>query len=343
MARFFLALLAVVCTCFASENETLNLTVVTYDALLSEDVGTTNQIREALCENGIVGVRGIPSFEKKVSSYIQAAQQFNALPERVKERCAPKQLGGVTDMYLGYMAGREKFRLPDGRWIVDDLKVSYYALYPDCYENQWPKELDLKSRYLSVAETMVNVGEALMKKIELIGPKTGITSEGALRVGRMLYYKSSTESSENPYWCGSHFDHSMFTALIPAFYFKDGKPIPEPEEAGLFVKGKDRVYRKVVANDPGVLLFQVGEFGQLAMDDQIQATEHRVHKANDSVERYTAALFFDAPYETIIRSSSKLTSDARYGGNAGDPCTYEQWEEASYKRYLVEDDSSSGS
>jgi isopenicillin N synthase-like dioxygenase len=92
-----------------------------------------------------------------------------------------------------------------------------------------------------------------------------------------------------------------------------------------------------IQNDLDVMLFQVGEFGQLVADDKITATEHRVHKANSpQVERYAMALFFDAPMDTVIHSTSVLTEDSRYGGSSGDSCSYQHWTEESFKRYIVE-------
>jgi len=126
--------------------------------------------------------------------------------------------------------------------------------------------------------------------------------------------------------------------LVPAFYFKDGEAVDEPIEAGLFVKAAgDAVFKKVVANDPEILLFQVGEFGQLITNDAIKATEHRVQKASEAIERYTMALFFDPPMETVIFSDSELTQDSRYGGPTGAPCSYRQWHERSFDRYLVKE------
>ena len=93
----------------------------------------------------------------------------------------------------------------------------------------------------------------------------------------------------------------------------------------------------MISNDPEVLLFQVGEFGQLATNDAIKATEHRVHKAEGSIERYTMALFFDAPMDTVIHSFSELTNDERYGGTPGAPCSYRKWHEGSFNRYLVKE------
>ena len=128
----------------------------------------------------------------------------------------------------------------------------------------------------------------------------------------------------------------MFTALLPAVYYENGKEIPEPLEAGLYVKAAaDGVFKKVVADDRDVMMIQLGEFGQLISNDAMRATEHRVQKALGSVERYSMAIFFDAPMDTLIHSTSTLTSDARYGGPAGSPCTYRHWNDESFKRYIV--------
>ncbi|HEX2583304.1 MAG TPA: hypothetical protein VHL30_04225, partial [Chlamydiales bacterium] len=72
-------------------------------------------------------------------------------------------------------------------------------------------------------------------------------------------------------------------------------------------------------------------------NDAIRATEHRVQKASGSVERYAMAVFFEPPLNTTIHSLSELTQDARYGGAAGSPCSYQRWSEESFKRYIVED------
>ena len=86
------------------------------------------------------------------------------------------------------------------------------------------------------------------------------------------------------------------------------------------------------------MLFQVGEFGQLVTNDAIQATEHRVHRAESgSIERYGMALFFDVVMESVIYSTSVLANDARYGEGPGSPCSYRHWSEESFKRYIVTD------
>lgn len=314
-------------------NEKLDITVIRYDDFSRGDPQALEQLKQALYDQGIVGVRGIPTYREKVLNLIETAREFSALPEEVKEAYAPQ-----GEMFLGYERGKEKFQRPDGSWVIDDLKISYYGLVPDRPQNKWPSELDLKDPFLELGQLMADIGEEIMLKLGMIGVSTGIYLDETPRVGRMLYYcKNGRTDCENPYWCGDHFDHSMFTALVPAFYFEEGKQIPEPEEAGLFVKIGD-TYKKVVADDPNVMMFQVGEFGQLVMNDKIRATKHRVQKATGNVERYTMVLFTDAPMDAVIHSTSELTNDSRYRGMAGDPCSYRDWNARTFERYIVRDE-----
>ncbi len=335
-----IGLLALVLTTIcqgAGKSETLELDVISYDDFAAQNREALQVLKKALYEKGIVGIRGIPGYREKVQNYIEAARKFSTLPEEVKDSYAPNR--DLGELFLGYERGKEKFMRPDGSWIVDDLKVSYYAWVPDHQENKWPIEVDLKTPFQDLGMLMVQMGEAVMEVVGLIGPKTGISLDGVFRLGRMLYYRKNSDSAfqENPNWCGNHFDHGMFTTLIPGFYFIDGKEVSEPEEAGLFVKtNTDGVFRKVIANRD-VMMFQVGEFGQLATNDEIRATEHCVHKAEGNVERYSMAVFADAPMDAVIHSTSVLIKDARYGGNAGDPCSYRRWNDESFKRYLAKD------
>lgn len=336
MLNFLLAfslLSFVVPTISADEIEILDLDVISYESFINNDEYALSQLRKALLQKGIVGVRGIPEYQIKVRAFIEAARCFTLLPETLKDQYAPDHEKG--EMFLGYEAGKERFKRPDGEWVVDDLKVSYYGLVPESNENKWPKEIDLKTPFQELGMLMANMGESVMGKIGLVGPATGIYVNKTPKVGRMLYYRKNENSAvENPFWCGSHFDHGLFTALLPAFYFKDGELIDEPLEAGLFVNSEGK-FKKVISDDPDVMMFQVGEFGQLATNDRIKATEHRVHKAAGWIERYTMALFFDAPVDTVIRSTSVLTQDERYGGKAGEKCSYAEWQKGSFERYIV--------
>jgi isopenicillin N synthase-like dioxygenase len=330
-----IALGLVLCSSACAEDiEVLALDIISYEDFIQEDPVSLQVLQNALLEKGIVGVRGVPGYKERVLKFIETAQAFSALPEDAKEAYAPKS----EEAFLGYERGKEKFQRPDGSWVVDDLKVSYYAFVPENPQNKWPHELDLQSPFLDLGDVMRQMGLAVMQTIGLLNYQNGICLDDVPRVGRMLYYRKSENTiGGNPFWCGAHFDHSLFTTLLPAFYFSNGEAIPEPIEAGLFVKSiSDGVYRKVVANDPDVLLFQVGEFGQLVSNDAIRATEHRVHKAYGNVERYTMALFCDAPMDTVIHSTSVLTQDPRYGAKSGEACSYQHWNAETFKRFHVD-------
>lgn len=334
--RVLIILLASVMMQAQETIEILNLDVINYEDFIKEDGQAMLILNRALYEKGIVGIRGVPGYKEKYQQFIQAAREFSALPEEVKESYKPNRALGET--FLGYESGKEKFQRPNGEWVVDDLKTSYYAFVPDNVKNKWPREVDLRSPFETLGELMAEMGESIMYKIGFLGGDTGLQLEGDSRVGRMLYYRKSN-NNENPYWCGAHFDHGLFTSILPAIYFANGEQISEPSEAGLFVRtSKEAPFKKVVAEDFDVMMFQVGEFGQLVTDDAIRATEHRVHKAIDAIERYTIAVFYSAPMEIPIYSKSVLTSDARYGAKKGEACTFRHWHEATFQRYLVKED-----
>ena len=315
--------------------EILELDIISYEDLIQANPQAIEILRKALHTKGIVGVRDVPDYKEKYEQFIIATQTFNALPEDIKEQYKPNRQ--VGDTFLGYEIGKEKFKRPNGEWIIDDLKTSYYALVPEDSHNKRPREVDLQNPFEELGMIMAQTGELVMRKIGLLNniPEFNLAQDPC--TGRMLYYRKSEDNS-NPYWCGEHFDHSLFTAILPAVYFVEGKQIPEPLEAGLFVRtSPDTPFKKIIADDINVMMFQVGEFGQLISNDNIRATEHRVHKASGTIERYTLALFFNAPMDTPIYSTSMLTADARYGAHA-EPCTFRHWHEASFKRYVVSDD-----
>lgn len=332
--RYLTVLFLFACSLFSLE-ERLDLDVISYASFIDEEPQAIKILERALREKGIVGIRGVPGFKEKALQFVQAAREFSSLPEEIKERYAPNRDKG--ELFLGYEKGKERFKRPDGHWVVDDLKVSYYAFVPDVCPNKWPQEVDLKTPFQSMGLLMDSIAEKVMKTVGLLGSKTGIYLDGVPRVGRMLYYRKSEASTlENPDWCGAHFDHGLFTALLPAFYFVNGEQVSEPVEAGLYVKAATSdSFKKVAADDPDVLLFQVGEFAQLATNDNLLATEHKVVKASglQSVERYTMALFYSAAADTALQSTSVLSADSRYGEEP--TCSYKRWEEASFNRYIV--------
>jgi isopenicillin N synthase-like dioxygenase len=332
--RYFLLFALALCSLAAAPALQLALSVISYEKLNRNDPETLQALRHALYEEGIVGIRGIPGYSEKLAQFIDAARRFSMLPEEMKEQYSRKP----GEMFLGFEQGKEKFKLPNGTWVIDDQKASYYAMIPDCKENKWPSEIDLRSFFQEIGLLMRETGISVMEKIELLSPDTGISSQDVTTSGRMLAYRGNLGAVQlNPFWCGAHFDHGLFTSLLPAFYFSGGRPIAEPDEAGLFIRTRSRQEFQKVAADPDVMLFQVGEFGQLATNDAIRATEHRVQKADlEGIERYTMAAFFNASSETLVFSRSELTSDTRYGAPSGEPCTYQHWHEASFQRYIVE-------
>lgn len=329
--------------CFFSANaqetnlpsiEILALDVISYEKFSEHDPETLQVLKRALHQKGIVGIKSIPGYKEKAMRFIEKAREFAALPGEVKENYAPKRELG--ELFLGYEVGKEQFLRPDGTWVVDDAKASYYSTVPDSEANKWPIECDLQTAYLEIAELMLGTSIEVMKKIDLIDvfiPAEKVNSG----MGRMLHYsKQSDATMDNPFWCGAHFDHGLFTALLPGYYFLNGNRVEEPIEAGLFVrKSSAENFKKIVASDPDVMLFQVGEFGQLASNDAITATEHRVQKAYGEIERFTMAFFVSAAMDTVIRSQSILNKDSRYGNHSEGECTYQEWHEATFNRYSV--------
>ena len=319
MKKWLLALVFV--SGFARESEVLDLDVIPYEALIQNDPKAIETLQKALFEKGIVGMSGAPGFSEKLSAFVQKSREFSALPEQIKGSYAPNY--DLGEKFLGYEKGKEKFKRPDGKWVVDDHKNSYYAFVPDTLENKWPEEVDLQSAFQDLGMLMAEMAKLVMEKIDLLGPKVGIYLNETSQVGRMLYYQKSLDTHiDNPLWCGAHYDHGLFTAITPGSYFIDSNQVAEPNDTGLFIRIGNE-FKKVEA-DLEVLMFQVGEFGQLLTNDAIKATEHRVQKPTQAqIERYAMALFISAPMDTLIHSVSELTQDTRYGGKKGDPCTFQ--------------------
>lgn len=304
--------------------EKVNVTILTYDDLQQGSLRTQLLLIQALKEEGIVGIRGIPKFKESVQKFIEAARAFSALTDEEKAQYAPNRDKGE---FLGYELGAEVFTRPDGSKVADDSKASYYAFVPDHDMNIWPKFGDLKDQFQSIGGLMMDVGKMVMASVGL--NQAVVLADN--HVGRLLHYRKGCPADK---WCGAHFDHGVFTALLPAVYFNDqGKQIPEPDEAGLFVRASgDTAFRKVTSDDPDVMLFQAAEFGQLATNDKIEATEHEVRKPLDpTIERYTKALFFTAPMGYRMSSRSKLVIDTRWGEK--EECSYGDWHTRSLDRY----------
>lgn len=309
----------------------MNLDVITYhDLFVKKNIQAIKQLENALLNKGIVGIKDIPKFEEKTNNYIQAARQFSQLENSIKQRYAPNRDAGQTE---GYELGAEWFQTKDGVWQKDDKKASYYAYVPDHVKNRWPQEVDLRTPYLVLGELIFNIGKDLLKVIGL-DERVGLQPEHLVGYGRMLHYYKDDAQSENQSWCGAHFDHGVFTGLIPARYYQDNVEVEEPRDSGLYIAPAHSAEFIKICADKSILLFQVGEFGQLISNDRIRATKHFVKKAPPGLERFTFALFYSAE-NCRIQSSSELTKDERYTSNQSQDgsITYDQWQAASYERY----------
>ncbi len=313
----------------------MTLEIISYHDLLDSNIIADNRIKAALFKSGIVGVEGVPNFQKTMQAYIHAVRQFSALSESTKQKYAPDRDKGDTE---GYELGAEQFKDQHGNWLPDDKKASFYAFVPNDRRNKWPREVDLKTPYLELGQLIFETGKRVLNFLGL-NETIGVHHDDLSGYGRMLHYQKESETIKvNPNWCGAHFDHSVFTGLAPAYYFKDGKEVEEPKESGLFIRPTNSEnFIKINSSNKSILLFQVGEFGQLAAHDSICATQHLVKKAQGNIERFTFALFFNANENVVIHSKSKLSSDLRYTNNmsADGSISYRKWHEASFARYRV--------
>ncbi|OGT36488.1 MAG: hypothetical protein A3F11_11920 [Gammaproteobacteria bacterium RIFCSPHIGHO2_12_FULL_37_14] len=312
----------------------MELDIISYRDLLNpENRSAAKSLENALLYKGIVGIRDVPEFEKKSRAYISAARQFSALEDSIKQKYAPNREAGDTE---GYELGAERFKDPNGIWQTDDKKASFYAFVPDDLRNKWPKEVDLRTPYLILGEVIFNTGKVLLNFIGL-NSTAGLKHEHLIGYGRMLHYhKESDASNRNENWCGAHVDHGVFTGVVPAYYFRDGKEVDEPKEAGLFIKAtSNNDFEKICASDKSILLFQVGEFGQLLLHDAVKATKHVVKKAKGNIERFAFALFYSAHNDVTVHSRSILIEDARYSENmfSDGSINYQKWEKASFEQY----------
>ncbi len=312
----------------------MELDLISFSDLVADKQKTIIHLETALLHKGIVGVQDVPDFEGTSRRYIHAAKKFSKLKEVIKQQYAPDRDAGQTE---GYELGAEWFKNKEGSWQTDDKKASFYAFIPDSIKNRWPLEVDLKTPYLALGSLIFNTGKILLNKIGLYEERAGLLFDRLIGYGRMLHYhKQNKRSDENPDWCGAHVDHGLFTGLIPAYYFRNEVELEEPEEAGLYIlppQGKQ--FEKIFATDKNILLFQVGEFGQLLSNDRIQATKHVVRKAQGEIERFTFALFFVPDDNTVIQSNSILTQDERYKLHqlADGSLRYGEWHQASFERY----------
>ncbi len=310
----------------------LDLKVVSYADLFGDKASpeALKILIKALLEQGIVGIRHVPKFVEKVASFIEAARTFSALDISVKRRYEPDRKAGDV---LGFELGAEKYN----DQLADDKKASFYVAIPDS-DNKWPKEVDIKTSYLDLSQLIIETGKKILQ-ITGLNEKIGLDLDKLTYLGRMLHYhKEGDTHHRNPNWAGAHFDHGIFTGLVPAFYYLNGKLVDEPMEAGLFIKPTSGgEFQKVSAHDKSVLMFQVGEFGQLLSNDGIKATQHTVKKSFSGIERFTLALFFNADDETECQSTSELIHDKRYQNSkdSAGKVKYKNWVAHTYAQFLA--------
>ncbi|WP_419420805.1 2OG-Fe(II) oxygenase family protein [Legionella sp. D16C41] len=312
----------------------MEIDIISYEQLIDPTFLAAN-LEEPLLKKGIIGISHVPNFQSIYREYIQVARKFSLLREAIKKQYAPDLEAGLTE---GYEIGAEWFKNSEGEWQIDEQKASYYAYVPDNSLNKWPTELDLKTAYLKLGELIFTTGKKLLTKIGL-DESNNINHELLQGYGRMLHYQKAQSSvqSHND-WCGAHYDHGLFTGLVPAAYFKNGKEIDEPESAGLYIMPTNALsFEKVRLPNKAVLLFQVGEFAQLISHDRLKATKHMVQKAPAGIERYTYALFYNPDEALTIKSDSELNRDKRYTDYQDKDgfINYKNWAIASLKQYQV--------
>ena len=313
----------------------MKLDIFAYADLLNPNNLTVREnIEHALLRKGIIGLSHVPQFETLSRHYVEAARAFSTLPENVKQQYTPNRDAGDTE---GYEIGVEWFQDNNGKWKIDDKKASFYAYIHNNYnKNKWPAEYDLKTPYLALGQLIFSATRVLLDALQL-NESLGMDLNKLVGLGRLLHYcKEGDHTNDNPDWCGAHFDNGVMTGLMPAYYFREGKEIIEPAEAGLYIiPHGSQQFQKVHVPDKSVLLFQVGDFGQLMSDDRINATKHIVKKTPGNIERFAFALFTDPSHDTIVYPRSRLTQDARYLHNRAEDggITYRQWQLASYAQY----------
>lgn len=314
----------------ASE-DTLALPVVSYQELQGRSAETKTVLMEALQTIGAVAISNVPGYPEARDSFFDEAIAFSRLTTGQKDEVAS---GGVdsTYSYLGYDVAQEQFEGEDRKMYVDSSKRSYYATYPDTDHNKWPKQTNLSTAYLKLAETIHDVGADLMRAVDLLGEENPIQSlVGAHDVGRMLHYTECEQGDPNPNWCGAHTDHGLITGLVSGLFMQGAQVVDAPPGSGLHIKVAG-VYRKVTTAKTNII-YQVGEVGQIMTGDKIVATEHLVRKPNPIIpglERHTFALFFDPPLDTPLGDKdSTLKQDPRYR----EDMTFNDWHLASLARH----------
>lgn len=260
-------------------------------------------------DKGYIAVKNVPGFAKAYREMIEEGQNFIFLSEEEKNKVKP------DNSYInGWSFGEEKFN-----GMQDFYKGSYYASVPDSNANVWPNN-NFKKKYLTLGNIMFSAAKEILTLLDFDVKKHRVNSG----VGRMLYYApvNVNENDKNPYWCGLHQGHGLFSALAPGIFLKNNKRVSKPSGSGLHVRGKP-------INVPSdVLLFQVGETFELITNGKVTATEHHVQKAFGGYERFAFAFFVDVDKDMVINSTITKYNDRYRPG-----MTYKEWSQAAFDKY----------
>jgi len=276
-----------------------------------------NEIRESaseilndFCTKGFIAIGEVPGFIEAYERFLSTAQEFTALPTKVQAECTPE-----LSFARGWSRGIEVF---DGK--KDTYKGSYYACIPDDSSNIWPNQLPLFRKYfVEVSNHIARVGKEIL-------PLVGMQEETTC-VTRMLHYGAISENEDdgNPYWCGLHRDHGLFTGLCPEVYFREGKRSPKPERSGLHILDAEISLK-------GVMMFQIGESLEVYTNGSVRATEHYVQKAFGGYERYTMASFFQASDDLKLSCTNPDVID-KYSDRYSSNMTFKTWNDRSLAKY----------
>lgn len=264
---------------------------------------------------GYIAVRGVPGFKDAYTEFIEVARKFVALSEAEKEKCSP-----ANNNARGWSHGIETF---NGQ--RDSFKGSFFAALPEEHElpNVWPEKFEIfKERYEALGAIMFETGKKILSLLSTVSTDRSL--------GRMLYYSPIYEGKDDgsPNWCGDHRDHGIFTALCPELFFKDTIPISKPENSGLHILGQE------ISLSDDVILFQIGEVMELMTNGEVTATNHLVKKAYDGVERFTFALFFDAPDDMILHCNNPEVIK-KYEDRFTPDMNFSLWNDRSLAKYSV--------
>lgn len=265
------------------------------------------QVIKQLHDHGYIAVVGVEGREEMYTKFLTELQNFIALPDEEKKKSSPE-----NNYEQGYSVGTEVLE-----GVPDTHKSSFYGNHRTP-ESVWPAAVpNFKKTFMDLHEQNTRVGCELLDVIGFPMPEHFVNS-------RALHYLNVQERKEGASmnWCGAHRDHSVLTCLAPAYYVKDGKRIPAPEDSGLFIRG-----HHVKGVPMHAILFQIGETLELITSGKVIATDHWVQKAFDC-ERLTFVSFISPLPEYVINCTADI-----YGDRYKPGMTFGEFEQATFKKY----------